>query len=544
MTKPIYQSKMLEFIKQFPNNGKVMIPIYGKTDAYETDAFFQCILFPIGKVAEEMETDDTNQWRGMCPGFTSYGLGNDADIVYTRFNNEYNMEPFVIKRDFDGLGKRPEIEIVEEFRLLNNLYFDREKNEYVDLTNDTVVVKVENDFVMVHRKYLKRYLAVKEMAMLIHIDSRYVLDTLDPDIKAEDYTEKVDNKIYSVSIGKSGISKEVSFSLIYAKFVIHGCPIKDCGYWPYDENNREYEDFIIGVNDEGDDLTFTSDPSKLADYYGKNPDAPHYLTPVFFRREVLQKYYNNPDRYSIEPGIIRCGAWWSLYIDNESSDYVSAYLGDLGRDLPDNDEQKYWKIYNIAIDGKLSESKLKRDFFSMFSTSESPIFIFQHKYEEINNTFEDKLSFPLFLPLHDDDKYALSGLRIPLLESQPEFDSQVLALTKLLIDSLNEKKLKEGLQLSEEIRGSISVLEKFFETKGLIDYTGIVKFLRNLQELRSASSAHRKGKNYGKIAKVFEIGSISYAAAFEKITNKANAVLNYLDANVDKLATTNEHQLR
>ncbi|HHU03100.1 MAG TPA: hypothetical protein GXZ91_08245 [Christensenellaceae bacterium] len=538
MTKPIYQNKMLEFIKQFPNNGKVMIPIFGKTDVFGTDAFFQCILFPIEKVAEEMGNDNTNQWNTMFPGFTYCVNGHDIDITYTRFNNEYNKEPFVIIRDFYGLGKPSEIEIVEEFRLINNLYFDREKNEYVDLTNNTVVVKIENDFVTVHRKYLIRYLAVKEMAMLIHISSHYYLDIHDPDINAENYTEKTDNKIYSVFFDKAGIAKEVFSSHIYAKFAIHGCPIKDCGYWPYDENNREYEDFIIGVNDDGDDLTFTSDPSKLADYYGKNPNAPHYLTPVFFRREVLQKYYNNPDRYSIESDMIRCGALWSLQIDNERSDYVSAYLGDLGRDLPDNDEQKYWKTYNIAIDGKLSESKFIRDFLGVFSPSESPIFTFQHKYKEINETFENKLGFPLFLPLHDNDKYALSGLRIPLLESQPEFDSQVLALTKLLIDSLNEKKLKEGLQLSEEIRRSISILEKYFQTKGLTDYTDVVKFLRNLQELRSASIAHRKGKNYEKIAKVFGIGDTSYSNAFEIIMNEANAFLDYLDTNIDKLAIT------
>ena len=76
----------------------------------------------------------------------------------------------------------------------------------------------------------------------------------------------------------------------------------------------------------------------------------------------LQKYYAEPNRYSVESGIIRCGTLWSLYIDNESSEYVVAYLGDLGRDLPSR-EQKHWKTYNIVIDGKLSKSKIMRDFF-------------------------------------------------------------------------------------------------------------------------------------------------------------------------------------
>lgn len=415
MSEQIFQKQMLEYIKQYPNTGSVMIPIHGRTRAYGTDAYFQCRLFPVDRAAEEMEVDDTNRWNGTAPGFTRYGFGSDEDTIYARFNNEYGMEPFVIERSFDGLGKEDEIEIVEEFRLLNNLYFDRAKNEYIDLVDETTVVKIEGDFVTVHRKYLKRYLAVKEMFMLVHIDSRYFLDVVDPDIKKGGYAEKTEKQIYSFNIGEVHSAKRQTYSMIYAKTVIRGCAIADCGYWPYDEDSRDYEDYIIGVNEDGDDIMFTSEPSKLANYYGANPEAPHYLTPVFFRREVLQKYYNNPDRFTVEAGIIRCGTRWSLYIDNESPDYVSAYLGDLGRDLPNNIEQKYWKTYNVAIDGKLSESKYKRDFLSEFASSESPIFIFQHGYEALNKAFEAKAGWPLFLPLHDDDKYTLSGLRIPIL---------------------------------------------------------------------------------------------------------------------------------
>lgn len=540
MDERIYQRQMLEFIKQFPNNGSVMIPIHGKTSVYGTDAFFQCRLFPEKRVVEEMETDDTNHWNGISPGFTCYGGGADANNIYTRFNNEYNMEPLVMERSFDGLGKQSEIEIVEEFRLLNNLYFDRTKNEYVDLIDETTVVKIERNFVTVHRKYLKRYLAVKEMIMLIHVDSRYFLSTADPDIKSERYTEKTENKIYSFYVGESGALQQEPFSMIYAKTAIRGCSIADCGYWPYNKQNYEYENYIIGINEDGDNIVFTSNPSKLSDYYGRNPEAPHYLTLVFFRREVLQKYYSNPDRYTVESGIIRCGTRWSLYIDNENTDYVSAYLGDLGRNLPDNNEQKYWKTYNVAIDGKLSESKYKRDFLNIPSSSDSPIFIFQHRYEEISKAFEEKAGWPLFLPLHDDDKYTLSGLRVPLLNSQPEFDQQILALVKVMLDSLNEKQIEEKLPPSgEKTVGSISKLEKLFKAHNLSDYADIIKFLRNVQQLRSSSVAHKKGRGYDEIAEVFGIGEFTYTDVFIEIMNRANAFLEYIDMNMDNLITNN-----
>ena len=89
------------------------------------------------------------------------------------------------------------------------------------------------------------------------------------------------------------------------------------------------------------DSSDTSDPAKLSNYFGANPEAPHYLTPVFFKKEVLQRYLSHPDRYSVEDGYLRCQSLWGMAIDNHHKDYVSAYLGDLGRDLPEA-EQNHW----------------------------------------------------------------------------------------------------------------------------------------------------------------------------------------------------------
>ena len=47
MDNQIYQREMMDFIKKFPNNGNVMIPIHGRTKKYGTDAYFQCRLFSL-----------------------------------------------------------------------------------------------------------------------------------------------------------------------------------------------------------------------------------------------------------------------------------------------------------------------------------------------------------------------------------------------------------------------------------------------------------------------------------------------------------------
>jgi len=45
----------------------------------------------------------------------------------------------------------------------------------------------------------------------------------------------------------------------------------------------------------------TSDPSGLSNrIFDKSPTTPDYLTPIFFKKAVLDKYYQQPDKYSVE----------------------------------------------------------------------------------------------------------------------------------------------------------------------------------------------------------------------------------------------------
>jgi hypothetical protein len=72
----------------------------------------------------------------------------------------------------------------------------------------------------------------------------------------------------------------------------------------------------VSEDEVGRPIRHTCDPEQLADYFGKNPASANYMTPVFFRADVLQKYYDNPVLYEIQSGYLRCGALWRLHIDN------------------------------------------------------------------------------------------------------------------------------------------------------------------------------------------------------------------------------------
>lgn len=504
----IYQISIRNWIEK--NLGtEIMIPVWGNRISDGYDICIQSLIFPLEAIDEEMETDTYNA-NTMSPGITVYGSWESDEKVYHQWNNSNGYEPIVIKRDFDGLAAKS-VEIVEEFRLLFNLYHNQQKQEYVDLANGdniTVIKFEENGFITIHKRYLKTYLAVKEKALLLHVDSRCT--EIDNGAKFSDdgfaYRNDEGNLYYTLNIGNcsSGLKRE-NYSFIYAKKVIKGCSLLDCNIWPYNQE-KDYIDFIIGIDDNGKEIEYTCNPQKLGNYFGANPTAPHYLTPVYFDSAVLNKYYSKPEIYKVEDGIIRCGTLWALYVDNHNTGYISAYLGDLGRDLPSKQEQHYWRGFNKIIDGHLSETKLKRDFMSIAADAESLDFVFKNTYTKTNNLFEEKIGWPLFLPLAEQDIYNFETLRIPINNSIAEMDMLVLSLVKILIDSLNEKNISKQLTGSyEKLVGSIAKIEAMFSEKSISDYDKHIKFLRNLQELRSSGTGHRKGKGYQKITKVFDV---------------------------------------
>lgn len=164
-----------------------------------------------------------------------------------------------------------------------------------------------------------------------------------------------------------------------------------------------------------------------------------------------------------------------------------------------------------------------------FTPPEKKDLIFKQKYEAFNFFWSKKFQWLLFKPLRKEDSHFFKTLRIPLINSRPEFEDQVLALTKVLIDSLNEKALKKYIEFTEkENMKDISKFEEFLKVNKLSDYKNHITFLRDLQELRSSGVAHRKSEKYVKIARKFEINRKNLIEVFEEILSKAISLLDYL----------------
>lgn len=504
---------------------------------YSSDGIY-CALIPVSKVENclaDISWDFCHGW-GM-PGAVEHYEGKDKRVEYLRFGDDRGFEPLIIDRDFYGM-RDDYVEICEEFRLFHRLYHDRKQDRYFkydDGGNEHLVAIVEPNRVKIRLKEIRQFLAIKEMYLSIQFDYReHSVHTLEElGLKEGGRKNRGDLFCWGLFYGDLHCSgTDRAFSRLLGKRLILPLPKEKSGLWGFaEEEPKEYVNFIIGVDENGSEIVHTSDPGKLANYFGANPDAPHYLTPVQFRKQVLDKYYQQPKKYSIESGILRCGSLWCVYIDNHFDDRVAAWLGDLGRDLP-YEEQLHWRSFNIPPTGGVSETYFRRQILAQFADSDRPEHEFRKLYDRLQMSCKEYLRWQILLPLAQEDFHCMQAIRVPSTDEQKDFDDLILALTKILVDSLNEKEINKLIPASEgnEIKGSISRLARALQVCGFSGYESHIQFLRNLQELRSAGTAHRKGNNYQKIAKEFNVDNQSLSTVFNGILILSIKFLDFLES--------------
>ena len=533
------QIKEIDYIKQTWGK-EVMIQVYGQEKNDEHDCFIRSYLIPLESVPKELNQSGIANIVHK-PG---YVCSND-NYIYKRFASVDEVEPIIVEREYNGLADA-EVEVVEEFRLALNLYYDRKNSCLYDLENDCRVITIDEDCIKVDQKYLRIFLALKNKALVLFEDNRIFFDDeqIYSDISKSNRTslEEVGSdyriKLSVCDARKYSVDYKF-FSMLYGKAIAFPCSLEGSGIWPYDGEKR-YVEFKIGRDSNCKDLYYTCNPEKLGNFLVNNPNIPDYLTPVFFRKEVLDKYRKD-DRYSLEKGILRFGTIWALYIDNErDDDLVSAYLGDLGRDLPSYEEQQHWASCNVVCEAKISDTKFQRDMMAKFCNPVDTLSVFQSKYVEVNRESLNVLGWSLYLELSEKDAYIFKDLYVPSKNSQSDFDNAVLLLTKLLCDALNVVDIKAELirlnpNLQTESKGSIFYLTELFKAKCLSNYDDAITALKNIQELRSSGTGHLKGKNYDKICKKLGFDKLDKSSAYRKLLGMGYEYLCYLENNINNL---------
>lgn len=466
------------------------------------------------------------------------------------------LEPFVLYRsanyDIDNY-----VELSQDFRVLLNMH-----DRYISPTEHCFVVDNENgdwekvaeikgETIRIKLTSLRKYLALRRMNLLLFFDEmRFsqqsfkelgLTPVMNQIVKDDDYIYNFSSLVDCHADGnKSG-------GWIMGKCVLRYRE-KDYNRDSFDQDDKQYAEFIYDYDDEGEPMSHSCKKETLSNYFVANGDNPLEMTPIFFKKEVLDKYYSNPNKYTVSDGAVGCEGSWSLYIDNDHRNYVIVplvYLGNL-----DYSEQLYWKGYNVSPERDMGFSKTayKRWIEGNFCDPMFPDLQFKYRFKQFNKRWEKQFGWPLFLPLIDEDEHRYKTLHCLTTENNhSDFDEQILSMTKLVVDSLNQKCLLSEIDDSNtevesflkerkvtsslELKAGIDKFQAFIFSKGM-KCPDMVNFLRKVQSLRSNSVAHRKSnkrKDLAKLYEYFKLDELSEQQVLEDIFVKMIKTLDTLE---------------
>ena len=434
-----------------------------------------------------------------APGFSQHYENGEWVTTYERNSAGPCIEPLVIVQQFHGVVPSRYL-INQEFSLLMRLWEEPVTGNFYTILDDgskELAIKVEGKKISIRTPLLRRYQAARQLDLLLFTDSVQYVDTdFDADefayMREEDHVENGDSVIF-FGIGDGMITHRSVLSRLLGKRVLPPPPQEDSGVWPWEREDNHYPEFIIREDQNGREVRYTCNHERLANYFGANPEAPHYLTPVFFRREVLQRYYDDPGLYQVEDGRLTCAAMWSVQIDNGNPDVVMVFLGDIGRDIPSS-HRDHWRAHNIAPLQGMSVTTFRRSFLAQFADSQNPEHVFKNAYLSAQTAWLETWGWPLYRETTGLDAQLIDRIRIPLNDTNAEFESQMLALAKLLVDLINEKDVAAGLPRVDGEKG-IDKFRRFLTSVGYAEVDRDVALLRQIQTIRSRISAHTSGSS-------------------------------------------------
>ena len=478
----------------------------------------------------------------------AYAPPGESQIKYFRWGVEENMygsEPLVIGRQFSKM-KEDYFEISEEFRLFHDLYHDKETNTYIkidDAGNEEIVAVVTPNEVQIRLKEIRQFLAIKEMylSMLFEFNeySRYSLEELglsevEPEFKRDElmcWRHGYSGDTYRY---KEGFRSD---SRLRGRKLIKPLPKSKSGFGDFAERPK-YAKFIVDVDENGDEVSHTCNPYKLGNYPGENSDTTWKLTLVHFRKQVLDKYYNESSKYNVSDSMLRCGLW-SMKIDNHDPDKVCVFLDELGISLP-YVEQCHWSQpqYNIPPEGGVSGTFYRRMVLGEWANSDQPDLLFKQGYEQLRKACDKHLGWQLLKSLGSGDEYRLKRLRIPTADEESHFKDSVLDLANLLIERLNEKRLEDLIPVKarEEIRRGINRLEYVLDSRKVEGVEKHIIFLRCLWDLRNTRGGSHpeflEDSRYKRTSMHFDLENLNRQEAFAKILEEAVQFLDFLISTV------------
>src|SRR5207248_1110585 len=125
-----------------------------------------------------------------------------------------------------------------------------------------------------------------------------------------------------------------------------------------------------------------------------------FLTPVFFREEVLERYYEDPRTFTVEEDLVRGGRRWDLPIARTGRGTVQAWLGDVNE--LSLSVQRHWQQYSVPGEG-VPEWRIRRDFLAEFAHApeEGPVAELKRAVAAANEAAQARYDEPLFADVEE-----------------------------------------------------------------------------------------------------------------------------------------------
>ena len=271
--------------------------------------------------------------------------------------------------------------------------------------------------------------------------------------------------------------------------------------YKYFTEESQYESFIVDYDeDEDETVYYTCNEKELANFFGANPEAPHFLTPVYFKIQVLDRYKNDSRNYTITDSTITFLSEWSIPFNVNKENIVSVWLGDLGR-IP-YEEQQYWKAYNIPPKGGMDQKFIDRQLRNKWTDASRIESKLVPTLNKLNAIISEKYGDVIFKVLSDADKEIYNTFMLPTNYSMPEYQSFLLKLCKLVSESINTSLIKRsmGEDFDENVKGSVLQLGMFLEYIGVDKERKISSSIKKVQDSRNKLAGHSASlKEYNKV---------------------------------------------
>lgn len=260
-------------------------------------------------------------------------------------------------------------------------------------------------------------------------------------------------------------------------------------YMGGDDAEEKHVEFVAFSMRHNKIMKISTDPGKTTNYFvAKSNNLPFEVSPAFFNPEVLSKYKNNPDKYTIDERqrSISCRASWSLRsYDVNDAGQISAYICDL-RHLPYR-AKLHWLAHNEESQDGISERAWKNDFLgepASLRPRDKVLRIINHWHE--NGVLWWELR----------DKRLLMRANTPVADNEKEWSDSIMELSKLIAEGFKTNVIKKQLESlgrpCERDAGPIVLMDKFLSAKQGGDGE-FLPGLREMQKIRSKVAGHAGG---------------------------------------------------